>query len=477
MTLTLRIFLAYFLLVGTGLLLTLYNTYSELRPVVRQTSEEALVDTANLLAELAVPALVPEAGGSPRFAEAVERYTQRRFDARIWSHRKTRPGFIVYLTDANGRVVFHTEASEIGADYSDWIDVSRTLAGRYGARTTRSDPDSVLSSTMYVGAPVRYEGERVGVLTVGQPNRSVQPFLEHGRGRLLQFGAAILAAALLVGVGLSLWLTGSIRRLVHYVEQVRAGANARPPAVREPELARLAQSTESMRREIEGKRYVERYVHNLTHEMKSPLAAIRGAVEILQEPNLSQENRDRFLANIDTESRRSQRLVERLLALATLENRDALREVEVVDLLALVRDELAGKEAALASRDIAIELRDEEQGRLRVRAEALLLRQAISNLLDNAVEFCREQGQVTVTLRGQGARACVMIHNEGEPIPDYAQPYLFDRFYSLGRPSTGRKSTGLGLSFVREIAELHGGAVRIENTDDGVLAILELPAT
>ena len=70
----------------------------------------------------------------------------------------------------------------------------------------------------------------------------------------------------------------------------------------------------------------------------------------------------------------------------------------------------------------------------------------------------------------------VDVFNQGEPIPDYALPRVTERFYSLPRPGSGRKSTGLGLNFVQEVAQLHGGAFSISNADGGVRARLTLPA-
>lgn len=443
--------------------------------MLRQGSEETLVDSAHLLAEFATPVLVPRAGDPQGFTKAVQNYRQRTLDAQIFSRRKTEPGFIVYVTDARGKVVFHTDRDEIGRDYSDWIDVSRTLDGDYGARTTRSDPDDPLSSAMFVAAPVRYNGDRVGVLTVGQPNRSIQPFLETARGQVLRFGTLILLAALVLGAVISIWLTRSIRQLVHYVERVRAGENAQPPRPNEPELARLAQSTEKMRREIEGKQYVERYVHNLAHEMKSPLSAVRGAIEILQDTNPPEDDRRRFLGNIDHESRRMQRLIDRLLSLATLENRHVLEQAESLDLVRLVEEEMTARESAFEKKGIEPLFAMPEQPPS-VYGEGLLLRQAIGNLLDNALAFCPEGGRIRIRISPQGDDIALTIHNDGPGIPDYALPRLFERFYSLNQPETGRKSTGLGLSFVHEIAELHGGGIGIENTDTGVCATLRLPA-
>lgn len=474
MRLSLRIFIAYFFLVGLGMMLFLYSTFDQLHPVLRQTSEEALVDTANLLAEFAPEALVADDPTDSRFARAAQRYHQREIDARIWSRDKTIPAFEIYLTDERGRVIFHTMESEIGADYSRWIDVSRTLRGQYGARTTQKDPEDESTSAMYVAAPVHVEGRLAGVVTVSQPNRSIQPFLDYAQRQILQLGSGILLLALLLGGFFSYWLTRSVRRLVDYVETVRRGEKARLPDIREASLARLAHSTESMRREIDGKRYVEEYVHNLTHEMKSPLSAVRGAVEILQEDDVSAAGRHRFLRNIDTESRRMQRLVERLLSLASLENRQGLVNLEPINVGQLVSGELDRHEETATSRGVRMELNEDDRD-MTVDGERFLLEQAVRNLLDNALEFCPDGGSVSVTVHSADDKVSIAIRNDGDSVPDYALPRLFERFYSLERPGAGGKSTGLGLSFVREIAGLHGGDVWVENdAASGVVATLTL---
>jgi two-component system sensor histidine kinase CreC len=89
---------------------------------------------------------------------------------------------------------------------------------------------------------------------------------------------------LLVGAALSWWLTCSLRRLTHYAQAVSEGERAALPHYKGGELQQLATAVERMRTQLEGKAYVERYVHTLTHELKSPLAAIRGASELLRAP-------------------------------------------------------------------------------------------------------------------------------------------------------------------------------------------------
>ncbi len=113
----------------------------------------------------------------------------------------------------------------------------------------------------------------------------------------------------------------------------------------------------------------------------------------------------------------------------------------------------------------------------KIIGETFLLRQAFSNLLDNAIDFSPENGVIDLALETVRGQHIFSVKDCGPGIPDYALPRIFERFYSLARPSTQSKSTGLGLPFVREVALLHGGSVTLENAPQGgALAKLTLPA-
>ena len=109
-----------------------------------------------------------------------------------------------------------------------------------------------------------------------------------------------------------------------------------------------------------------------------------------------------------------------------------------------------------------------------VRGDPALLVRAIANLLQNAIEFAPRGSRVGLRTGGTASESWLQIQDEGPGIPDYALPNLFQRFYSLPRPRTGRKSSGLGLCFAREAAELHGGSVALANRADGPGARAEL---
>lgn len=464
-----RLFLAYFVVLGLGIAFFLNSAQNQLRPAVRQASEEALVDTANLLAEIVAPELVAGFPQPSAFDKAVKAYQRRTLNAQIWSLLKTAPDFSVYVTNANGMVKYHSNPDEIGADYSEWRDVNRTLNGEYGARTSGADPTREITSTMFVAAPVIVNGERIGVLTVSQPNAGIEPFLTDAYKTLWTRTALVFIASLLIGVVLSWLFSRSIMRLLNYVEKVGSGQRASLPKIRQSELNRLALATEKMRREIDGKDYVENYIHTLTHEMKSPLSAIHGATELLQESELPAEQRDRFLSNIGTQSQRLQQLIDQLLSLASVEKRNTLENPETLSFTALVKACVEAKAPLIRQKNLRIH---QQMIECSVVGEAFLLQQAVSNLLDNAIDFCLDNGEIRITLSHQPRGCELRIMNEGEPIPEYAKARLFERFYSLARPSSGKKSSGLGLSFVKEVAALHGGVIDLHNVPDGVAAVL-----
>jgi two-component system sensor histidine kinase CreC len=473
MPLGVRIFLVYFLFVGLAGWFVLSTVMDEIRPGVRQSTEETLVDTANLLAEILRDEVKAGTLGQGRLNDALEAYGQRQPQATIWGLTKAEVNHRIYVTDDQGIVLLDSTGQAIGQDYSRWNDVLLTLRGQYGARSTREDPNDPDSSVMYVAAPIK-DGERIiGVVSVAKPNRTLQPYIERSQTRLGWLGAGLIGLGLLIGAALSWWLSAALGKLTRYAQAVSEGQRAEAPQVRGGELGQLAVAVERMRTELEGKAYVERYVHTLTHELKSPLAAIRGAAELL-DGDMPPEQRQRFVANIQQESARLQNLIERLLHLAQVEQRQGLEERVTVPLAPLVDELLQAQQARITAAHLQID--QVVPAGLSLRGERFLLRQALANLLDNALDFTAPGGLIRITAERQGERVELRLFNQGDAIPEYALERLTERFYSLPRPNGGRKSTGLGLNFVQEVAELHGGELQIGNVEGGVEVLLTLPA-
>ena len=469
MPLGMRIFLVYFLFVGLAGWFVLSTVMDEVRPGVRQSTEETLVDTANLLAEILQGEVKAGSLQQSRLPELLKAYGQRKPRAQIWGLEKTQVNHRIYVTDARGMVLLDSSGAAVGQDYSRWNDVLLTLRGEYGARSTKEDPADPDSSVMYVAAPIPDGARIIGVVSVAKPNRSLQPYIERSEQRLAWLGGGLIVLGLLIGALLSWWLSAALRKLTRYAQAVSAGQRAALPSLRGGELGQLAAAVERMRTELEGKAYVERYVHTLTHELKSPLAAIRGAAELL-DGEMPTAQRQRFVANIEQESARLQQLIERLLHLAQVEQRQGLEEQVAVPLRALVEALLQAQMARIEAAGLRVENLITPE--LAVRGERFLLQQALANLLDNALDFTPPGGLLRFSAEITGAQVELRLFNQAEAIPDYALARLCERFYSLPRPGSGRKSTGLGLNFVQEVAELHGGELNVGNAEGGVLVRL-----
>ncbi|HEY8903702.1 MAG TPA: two-component system sensor histidine kinase CreC [Chthoniobacterales bacterium] len=472
MSLTARILTGFVILALAGVYFLFVPIMNRVQQQYLEAAEEPMVDAAEILAGIVSHELESSGHLPASLAPGLALAASRHLDAHIYHLRKRKVLMDVYLTDARGMVLYDSgHPSLVGADFSKFNDVSRTLAGSYGARATRENESDPRSAIMYVGAPVVVHGKIVGVLSVYKPEGAMGEFISESHHQLIALAFSSIAIFLLVGVVLSRWVTEPLARLTRYAEAVTRGDRPRPVKVPGRQLRILATSIEDMRDALEDRNYVQSYVQTLSHEMKSPVAAIRGAAELLQE-EMPAPARSRFVANIGSEAARLQNLIEQLLALASLESRKRLEHPQKIDLstvVARVTDEVRERGGAVLFRPIPGSW---------IRGDEFLLETAIRNLIQNALDFSAPGSPVEVSLGPVDDDLTVSVADSGVGIPDYAVDRVFDRFYSLPRPASGRKSSGLGLCFVREVAALHGGRVSLANRTDaqGAIAVLHLPA-
>ena len=473
-----RVFLGVILVYVAVIGLLLARVAGELDPRYRESAEESLVDTANLLATLLERSAYQGVIETDELARTLEHLGRRNVAAQIFGILKTAVRLRVYVTDRSGIVLFDSAGTDVGADYSAWRDVALTLQDSYGARTTlanRADPDS---GVMYVAAPIRERAadgteQIIGVVSVGKPFAAFDPFIVNARQRLFLFGAISAAAFALLLVAVTLWLIRPFGLAQELWRAVAASGTRRPHQVGRRVRHALRNAFADIRDALSGRSYVEEYVQTLTHELKSPLAAIRGAAELLGEP-MAPEARARFTRNVVEQAGRAQDLIDRMLELSALERRAALDRVEPVALAPLadaVRDELA---ALAAQRRVEVRIAVDPQAR--AAGDPFLLHRAVSNLVRNALEFSAAGQAVEIDAHLGADQVELVVRDRGPGLPPYARERVFERFFSLARPDSGRRGTGLGLAFVREIAALHGGKARLSDRDGGgTTATLILP--
>lgn len=472
MRLGLRVFFGFFLIAGLSAVLLLKVFLAEVKPSVREVMEDLMVDTANLLAETAADEMDAAGGLKPggRLAAQLQRYAQREVDAMIWGLRKQSLDLRVYVTDTNGRVVLDSgQPSAVGQDYSQWNDVVLTLRGDYGARASpygRGD-----STVLVVAAPVMKDGKKLGVVSVAKPVASVQRFIDRAEKRVFWAGAALLAASLIIGVAVTLWLVASVRRLRRYAQQAQAGQAITPPAM-PGELGELAHAMDDMRRRLEGREQLEHDVRALTHELKSPLAALRASGELLLD-ELPAVDRQRFAAQVLDQTARLQTLVERVLALSQLEAQVGLGERQRVVLADWAEAQLERQAPRLQRKDLRVAWTARED--VAVDADTALLELAFGNLLVNAIDFAPPGSTLELAVHTTPTSARLTLRDHGPGVPAQAFGQLGKRFFSTARPGSLVKGSGLGLAIARRVAELHGGRLAFEAAEPGLQVSLILP--
>jgi two-component system sensor histidine kinase CreC len=476
MRFSLRIFLGFFLLIAILGWYGLKVARDDLAPALRQSTEESLVETANTLSALLGEDLRAGRLDGPRMVRLGQELAARHPQAEIWGLTKNSVDLRITVTDARGIVLLDSTGQGVGDDHSQWRDVFLTLRGQYGSRTSRGDRDDATSTTMYVAAPIYAQTLTpstsgmppvIGVLTVAKPSNSLLPYLARAEQKISHLGWAILAGGLALGGLFSWWLSRGITRLTHYARATSQGQLQPMPAFPgNRELAELARALEQMRRQLDGKTYIERHVDDMTHELKSPLSGILGAVELLEDPDLDMAQRQRFLGNIQAEGRRMRDTVDRLLELARVEAREAIAH-EPLDLAGQLLELKEALTPQLGTRNIELQANPP----CICSGEAFLITQALRNLLQNALDFTPEGQTIRVRVQPEAALWRVTISNPGSAIPDYAQPRLFERFYSLPGPHRKNKGSGLGLALARAVARLHRGDVELRNRSDGVQGV------
>jgi two-component system, OmpR family, sensor histidine kinase CreC len=474
-----RIFIGLLLIYVAGIAFLIYRLLGDLDPRYRESAEESLVETSQLLASLVEQDVQSGALQVQRLEPVFKSVYARSFEADIFGIKKSRVELRCYVTDAQGLVLFDSLNQDVGQDYSQWRDVRLTLAGQYGARSTRDIEEDPTSSVMYVAAPVRAQGRIVGVVSVGKPVQSFGQFVQAARQKTLTVGLVSAVAVLLLALMVSVWLVRPFGLIADYVRFVREQRSLNLPRLGRRAWGAIGAAYDEMRDALAGRNYVADYVQTLTHEVKSPLSAIRGAAELLHEP-MPEAQRQRFLGNITRETARIQQMVDRMMELTALESRRSLGPTEVIGLAALLQEASASAQARASARDIHVQLSVADNAQeAQVQGERFLLRQALGNLIDNAVDFSPDGARVDLSLSAKPRTITITVADQGPGIPEYAQDKVFEKFYSLARPHNQKKSTGLGLAFVKEIASLHQGRIELHNRPahegTGAVATLQLP--
>lgn len=466
MSIFMRIWFFFGLVILLGLWFMSYAFNQQVKPNVRQVVEDTLAENANIIAELVAEDMVTGQISTAQFNQKIQNALDRKLNATIWQQNKQKINQQIYITNAQGIVIYDSQGQSVGQDYSKWNDVYLTLKGKYGVRSTpnRYDPGQ---NTMYIAAPIFYQQQLIGVVSIGKPSVSVQGYIQRAEDNLLQQAIWIGLISLFLASLVAYWIKHSIDKVRRYA-QALAPVNQAPHFNSAQELNLVTQAVEQMREKLEDRGYVEHYVNNLTHELKSPLTAIQASAELLKE-DLPLHDQQQFAAHIHAQSQRLKHLVDRMLLLTRLEKSKHALDLHHLNLSELLQQALA-QHSQLQQKNIQCLI--DIQSHCFIQADRFWLNQMLHNLLDNALDFAPNHAKIWLHLTYVDAQQMmhIQLFNEGPAIPDFALQRIFESYFSLARPITQQRSSGIGLSIVQQVIEQHHGKISIENCAANQLA-------
>lgn len=475
MKLAAKILFSIFIITGAGFYYLTHGILENVRTRYLEGVEETLVDQSRILSSYVADEIRQGRFSTGALHSIFDTIYRQQFNSTIYQLHKTAVDLRVYITDEKGLILFDsTRKALAGEDYSHWRDVYLTLQGKYGARSSRENVSKQSSSVLYVAAPILIDGNITGVLTVAKPTTNINSFLSRARAKIKI--RTIIAAGFisLLSIMVILYLTRPVKLLTRYATDIKNGQNAVLPRLDNSEIGDMGRAFEDMRQALENRKYVEHYVQTLTHEIKSPLSAIKGAAELLEE-NMSNEQKTKFLRNIRSESERIKMLVDRMLELSSIENMNVLNEIKELRFSELTDEVLEWHTPVLQKKNLI--LKTDIDTTIVINADAFLIKQALSNLIQNSIDFSLPEQTISITATLRDNTLIFEVHDQGPGIPAYASTKIFNKFFSLQRPDNGKKSTGLGLNFVKEITTLHNGTITLENNQGkGACARLTMPA-
>lgn len=473
-----KLFFLYFIISSTLLWVFAHRTALE-------SAKSVMVEVSSLMSKVASQNNKDGEIDLETFESLIVNYLRSQRNTRSADSNQKLENLAIYVTDKDGLLVLDSRGLILGKNMRAHNEVDSALSGDQGI--TRVVIESVPGPKKAKGIVVEYfyksrflnasnpiygnNGEILGAVVVVAP---LMDLLD--QNYLLQFIFYIFLISLIFGALGSYRISRNIRRIEKYTASLFSGEEVIAPDLNN-QFNKLAKTIENARAEVELKDDVEQYIDTLAHELRTPITGIQLTAENLLTP-MSDAQRKRFIENILDSNKHMDLLVNRLLDLSRIERRETLKAVEPVNILQIVNNVLKAPSRAknISDKDLNIVL--EINNKSLIKAEKILLEQAIGNIVNNALDFSPKSGTITIKVSETNTAISIIVLDDGPGIPPHVLSKLFTRFFSVSRPDTGVRGNGLGLRFVRKIMQLHGGEVTLQNRfiQQGAEAKLRFPA-
>jgi len=386
----------------------------------------------------------------------------------------------VYILDTDGRIIdYVVPFTSVKLDQVSLSPVKAFIQSEGEAFVLGDDPKKPGAQKAFSAAPIYDKEQLAGYAYIILASEEQEAVLSHIFGSyMLKTGTSMffiaLAVALLIGL-IAIWLiTRNLNRIIEAARRFKEGDyGIRLPKTTDGGLVILRDTFNEMADTIEANieqlkamdRLRQELIANVSHDLRTPLALTQGYLETLQmkEGQLTSEERQEYLKIAHESSERLAHLVAQLFEYSKLEARQIEPEKEPFLLSELLQDVTTRYQILAKEKNIDIELNIHEGVPL-VFADVGLVERAIQNLLDNAIKFTPDGGQVKIELSNQPEGIEVKISDTGPGIPANEQSQIFERYRQAKRDGSHKaKGAGLGLAIVKKIMEIHDSTIRVQS--------------
>ena len=385
------------------------------------------------------------------------------------------PSLEVYLLNTEGEILKYVVLKKnVHLNRINLEPVKEFLQNNQQSFILGDDPRKPNEQTIFSAAKVEEDGKLQGyvyIVLASEEYDNIAGALWNSY--LLKVGTSsfflTLLAALLIGLW-ALWLlTKNLRKIIDAVQKFEHGdLHARIEHMTEGEMNLLAKTFNSMAdtilKNIEELKQVDHLrkelIANVSHDLRTPISVISGYIETLhmKQGQLSEEQTQKYLETILSSTEKLKNLVADLFELTKLEARQIQPNMEQFNLSEVLVHSCQKYEILAQQKQISIKTSFPDHGPL-VQADISLMERVIQNLMDNAIKYTPEHGEVELKLiKKENQEVDISIQNTGEGIPEEELPNIFDRYYKV---NSSKGSTGLGLAIVKNILEIHKSKIQV----------------
>jgi signal transduction histidine kinase len=346
------------------------------------------------------------------------------------------------------------------------LEAARTGRLRTGLESTRS------GQFVEAALPLRRNGEVTRVLAFSSPTDVLEHSNEAVRHQILIAGGIALLLALIGGYLTASWLSRRVRRLERAAEGIAAGDFGQEIRVdSQDELGQLAHTFNEMQRQLSQLDNArKRFIATASHELRTPIFSLSGFLELLEDEDLDEETRRRFLGHVADQVERLRKLSVDLLELSRMDSGSLELRPEPVDVAELISEVAAEFELAIAEHDTNLELRVPTSGE--ANCDPVRLAQIIRILIDNALTHTPEGTDIVIQAAHEYGSVRITVADDGDGIDPGAMSRIFEPFFT----ADDAQGSGLGLAIARELAERMDGRLTVVSRPRSTVFELELPA-